>query len=93
MRLLLRPDSDNSTVDSLRVGRIYGDLRDPASLLAAVKGVSKIYHCAAQISTVSGGEQALFANNVLSTRNLLLAARQAGAGRVVVSGSLSAIGY
>jgi len=89
VRLLLRPGSDNSTVDGLSVERVYGDLRDPASLLAAVKGISQIYHCAAQISTVAGREQELFANNVLGTRNLLQAAKQCGVGRVVVSGSLS----
>jgi len=93
VRLLLRPGSDNSTVDGLSVERVYGDLRDPASLLAAVKGISQIYHCAAQISTVAGREQELFANNVLGTRNLLQAAKQCGVGRVVVSGSLSAVGH
>ena len=93
IRLLLRPDSDNSTVDGLSVERVCGDLRDPELLLAAVKGVSQIYHCAARISTMTGGEQELFVNNVLGTRNLLQAAKQAGVGRVVVSGSLSAVGH
>ena len=93
VRVLLRPGSDNSTVDGLNIERAYGDLRDPVSLAAAVKGISRVYHCAAQISTVSGGEQELFANNVLGTRNLLQAAHQAGVARVVVSGSLSAVGH
>jgi nucleoside-diphosphate-sugar epimerase len=93
VRLLLRPGSDNSSVEGLNVERVYGDLRDPGSLEPAVNAVTQIYHCAAQISTVSGGEQELFANNVLGTRNLLQAARQAGVGRVVVSGSLSAVGH
>jgi nucleoside-diphosphate-sugar epimerase len=42
---------------------------------------------------VSGGQQQIYANNVLGTRNLLRAALQNGVGRVVVSGSLSAVGH
>jgi nucleoside-diphosphate-sugar epimerase len=61
--------------------------------VAATAGVERIYHCAAQVSTVAGGEQAIFANNVLGTRNLLQAAQRNGIRRVVVSGSLSAVGH
>jgi nucleoside-diphosphate-sugar epimerase len=93
MRVLLRPDSENSTVDGLDVERVFGDLCDPASLIIATKGATAIYHCAAQISTVSGGEQQIFASNVLGTRNLLRAALENGVQRVVVSGSLSAVGH
>jgi nucleoside-diphosphate-sugar epimerase len=93
VRVLLRPDSDNCSVDGLNVERVFGDLRDPASLVAATRGVISIYHCAAQISTASGSEQQIFANNVLGTRNLLRAALQSGVGRVVVSSSLSAVGH
>jgi nucleoside-diphosphate-sugar epimerase len=93
VRALLRPASDNSSIDGLDVERVFGDLRDPTSLVAATRGVVGIYHCAAQISTVSGGEQLIFANNVLGTRNLLRAALQNRVGRVVVSGSLSAVGH
>jgi nucleoside-diphosphate-sugar epimerase len=93
VRVLLRPQSDNSTVDDLNVERAYGDLRDPASLTAACGGCAAIYHCAAQVSTVSRGERDIFASNVLGTRNLLRAAMQSGVKRVVVSGSLSATGH
>jgi nucleoside-diphosphate-sugar epimerase len=93
VRVLLRPGSDNSTVDGLDVEPTIGDLRDPSSLAAATKGIDAIYHCAAQVSTVVRGEQQLFANNVLGTRNLLRAALENGVRRVVVSGSLSAVGH
>ena len=68
VRVLLRPDSDNSTVDGLNVERAFADLRDPVSLTAATKGATTIYHCAAQVSTVSDGEQQIFVNNVLGTK-------------------------
>src|SRR4051794_830554 len=93
VRVLLRPSSDNSSVEQLNVERVHGDLCDPASLARATDGVSSIYHCAAQISTKSGGEPELFTNNVLGTRNLLRAALRSGVKRVVVSGSLSAVGH
>jgi nucleoside-diphosphate-sugar epimerase len=93
VRVLLRPQSDNSTVDDLKVERVHGDLREPTSLIAASKGCAAIYHCAAQVSTVSRAEQDIFASNVLGTRNLLRAALENGVKRVVVSGSLSATGH
>jgi nucleoside-diphosphate-sugar epimerase len=92
-RVLLRPDSDNSTVDGLDVERVYGDVREKAAMLAATRGCEEVYHCAAQISTKAGGEREIFAINVLGTRNLLAAALQNGARRVVVSGSFSATGH
>src|ERR1700687_1226220 len=93
VRVLLRPQSDNSTLDDLKVERVLGDLRDSDSLIAASKDCAAIYHCAAQLSPVSRGEQGIFDCNVLGTRNLLRAALQNGVQRVVVSGSLSATGH
>ena len=78
VRVLLRPQSDNSTLDDLKVERVLGDLRDSDSLVAASKDCAEIYHCAAQVSTVSRGEQDIFDCNVLGTRNLLRAALQNG---------------
>ena len=72
-------ESDNSALDGLDVERVYGDLRDPAALAAAVRGVERVYHCAAKISTVGGGEHEIFDCNVIGTRNLL--ARRARGGR------------
>jgi nucleoside-diphosphate-sugar epimerase len=93
VRVLLRPDTDNSSVDGLKVERVIGDLRDFASLLAATRDIAQVYHCAARVSTVSGGEQQIFESNVLGTHNMLRAAWQNGVRRVVVSGSLSAVGH
>jgi nucleoside-diphosphate-sugar epimerase len=93
VRVLLRPYSDNSTVDGLDVERVYGDLANPASLDVATRNCAAVYHCAAQISTVSGREAEIYAANVLGTRNLLRAALENGVGRVVMSGSLSAVGH
>jgi 3beta-hydroxysteroid-4beta-carboxylate 3-dehydrogenase (decarboxylating) len=93
VRVLLRRHSNNAALDGLDVERVWGDLRDRASLAAAVRGVDRVYHCAARLTTTDGGEQDLFESNVLGTRNLLATARDAGVGRVVVTGSFSAVGH
>lgn len=93
VRVLLRRGSNNAAVDGLDVERVFGDLKDRDSLAKAVSGASAIYHCAAKISTLELDEEELFASNVLGTRNLLRAARDAGCGRVVVTGSFSAVGH
>jgi nucleoside-diphosphate-sugar epimerase len=93
VRALARRGDNNAALSGLDLEMVNGDLRDIDSLRAATKNVARIYHCAAQISTVEGQEHALFENNVLGTKNLLQAARENGVGRVVVTGSFSAVGH
>jgi nucleoside-diphosphate-sugar epimerase len=93
IRALARRGDNNAALSGLDVELVYGDLREVDSLRAATKNVARIFHCAAQISTVEGQEQALFESNVLGTKNLLQAAREHGVGRVVVTGSFSAVGH
>ncbi|MCY4260831.1 MAG: NAD-dependent epimerase/dehydratase family protein, partial [Rhodobacteraceae bacterium] len=66
------------------------------SVRKAIEGCQKVYHVAAKISTIYGNQEhrrEIFDTNVLGTRNLLQAAREGGAGRVVVTGSFSAVGH
>ena len=77
----------------LDVALAYGDLRDPAALKLAAAGCGRVFHCAAMLSTVPGHERELYDCNVLGTRNLLAACRDAGVERVVVTGSFSAVGH
>ena len=94
--MLLRQGSNSTAVDGLDVEKVYGDLRNWQRVLAAVKGCDRVYHCAAEISTVYGNarfQRKLYENNVLETRNLLRAARQVGVTRVIVTGSSAALGH
>src|ERR1700760_1052650 len=73
LRVLARREEDQANRDAfagLDVDVVYGDLRNLESLRPAVQGIERIFHCAAQISTVDGQEQALFENNVIGTKNL-----------------------
>jgi nucleoside-diphosphate-sugar epimerase len=93
VRALVRPDPNRAGVEKLDVEIVEGDLRDLPALRRAAAGCSHVYHCAAKVQTVQGGEAELFAVNVLGTRNLLTAAREAGVRRVVVTSSLGAVGH
>ncbi len=96
VRVLLRHEDNNAALEGLDVERVYGDIRDLDATRQAVAGCHGVYHCAALVSTVSGTRahrRDIFDSNVLGTRHVLQAAREADAGRVVVTGSISAIGY
>jgi nucleoside-diphosphate-sugar epimerase len=93
VRVLVRDDSDDAALEGLDVERVRGDLRDPTSVRPAVRGCSRVYHCAAKVSNADGQEREIYESNVLGTRNLLQAALASGVGRVVVTGSFSAVGH
>ncbi len=95
-RVLLRREDDNAGLDGLDVERAYGDIRDLDVTRQAVEGCQGVYHVAAKVSTIDGTgahRREVYECNVLGTRNVLQAAREAAAGRVVVTGSFSAVGY
>ncbi len=96
VRVLLRHGENNAALDGLDVERTFGDLRDLHSMRQAIEGCQGVYHCAAMVSTIEGNHahrRDIYECNVIGTRNLLQAARETDAGRVVVTGSFSAVGY
>ena len=96
VRVLLRHEDNNEALEGLEVERAFADIRDLTATRHALTGCQGVYHCAAKISTIEGNHahrREVFECNVLGTRNVLQAAREAGAGRVVVTGSFSAVGY
>jgi nucleoside-diphosphate-sugar epimerase len=93
VRVLVRPGSPREAIRGVDVEVVEGDLRDVSALGPALVGCDRVYHCAAKVQTVQGGEAELFAINVLGTRNLLTAAKNAHARRVVVTSSLGAVGH
>jgi nucleoside-diphosphate-sugar epimerase len=96
VRVMVRAGHDNGALDGLDVEHATADLCDSDSVDAAVQGCSHIYHTAAFVSTIEGDaghRRKIFETNVLGTRRLLEAALRHGVEKVVVSGSLSAIGY
>ncbi|MDE0680334.1 MAG: NAD-dependent epimerase/dehydratase family protein [Gammaproteobacteria bacterium] len=96
IRVLLRHEDNNEGLEGLDVERAYGDIRDLNATRRAIEGCQGVYHVAAKVSTIDGTRahrRELYECNVLGTRNVLQAAREYEAGRVVVTGSFSAVGY
>jgi len=96
VRCLVHPDHNNAGLDGLDVERVEGDVRDLEQMRQAVAGCTRAYHVAAKVSTLGGTDaekRDLYETNVLGTRHVLRAAREAGLKRVVFTGSLSAVGF
>ncbi|MYF58490.1 MAG: NAD-dependent epimerase/dehydratase family protein [Gammaproteobacteria bacterium] len=96
IRVLLRNEDNNEGLEGLDVERAYGDIRDLNDTRRAIEGCEGVYHVAAKVSTIDGTRahrREIYECNVVGTRNVLQAARETEAGRVVVTGSFSAVGY
>jgi len=93
VRALVRHGSDNRALDGLDVERVWGDLRDAGATAAAVRGCQRVYHCAATVSSSERQARDIYQCNVLGTRHVLRAALDTGVERVVVTGSVSAVGW
>src|SRR6185437_3675382 len=81
----------NSVVPEIEVERITGDLRDPESLRRAVAGCGLVFHVAADYRLWAKHPEELVSSNVGGTRNLLEAARDARAERVVYTSTVGCI--
>lgn len=92
VRVLLRPNSDRRSIEGLDVEVAIGDLTDPASLVAAVRGCEALFHVAADYRLWVRDPQTMMATNVDGTRTLILAAAEAGVRRIVYTSSVATLG-
>lgn len=90
--LEVRALSRSSTIDDLAVQTVRGDLRDFPSLQSAVRGCDTVFHVAADYRLWSAHPEEMYASNVDGTRNLIHAAMDAGAKRIVYCSTVGAIG-
>jgi dihydroflavonol-4-reductase len=91
VKALVRETSDRANLQGLDVEIVTGDLNDP-DLVPKLRGCQALFHVAAHYSLLQRERDRLFEINVLGTRNILLAAREAGVERVVYTSSVAAIG-
>src|SRR5689334_20516499 len=77
-------------LDGVRAER--GDVRDPESLLAAMRDCDAVVHAAAVYSYRRSDAGVMAATNLAGTRSVLDAARRAGVGRVVMTSSAATCG-
>lgn len=91
LRLLVRSSSSLDNLEGLRGERVTGDLRDRASLAAAVRGCSTVFHVAADYRLWAPDPQELYRSNVEGTTNLLEEAAQAGVAKIVYTSTVGTI--
>ena len=91
VRVLVRPSSDLRALDGLAVERAVGDLRLPDSLPAALRGIERVFHVAADYRLWARDPREIYESNVTGTRNLLSAARTAGVQRFVYTSTVATI--
>jgi dihydroflavonol-4-reductase len=92
VRCLARPGSRRENLEGLDVEIVEGDLTDSASLARATRGVSTLYHVAADYRLWARDPQELYRSNAGGTENVLFAAAEAGVSRVVYTSSVAALG-
>ncbi|HJY51555.1 MAG TPA: hopanoid-associated sugar epimerase, partial [Stellaceae bacterium] len=92
VRVLARPNSDRRNLGGLAVEIAEGAMEDPCSLARAVAGCRYVYHVAADYRIWVPDPAPMFRANVDGTRDLLTAALEAGAERVVYTSSVATLG-
>jgi dihydroflavonol-4-reductase len=91
LRALARPQSDRRNLEGLDLEIVEGDLCS-RNLVEAMRGVDVVFHVAARYSLWRRDADALYRDNVLGTKSVLAAAREAGVPRTVYTSSVAAIG-
>jgi dihydroflavonol-4-reductase len=92
VRVLVRRSSRIDNLEGLDVEPVYGDLREPESLTAALCGCDALFHVAADYRLWSRNPQELYDSNVGGVRNIFCAAKHAGVEKIVYTSSVGALG-
>jgi dihydroflavonol-4-reductase len=91
VRVLLRASSTNRAIADLSLEYVTGDLRDPASLDRAMKGVKRVFHVAADYRLWAKRSREIYDSNVGGTKNLLNAAKRAGVEQLIYTSTVATI--
>ncbi len=92
VRALARSDGAARTVESLGARSVRGDVLDPRSIAAALDGCSTVFHVVGINAMCLRDPRSMIRTNVEGSVNVVRAAADAGAERVVYTSSSSAIG-
>jgi dihydroflavonol-4-reductase len=91
VRVLMRVSSTNRAIADLSLEYVTGDLRDPASLDRAMKGVKRVFHVAADYRLWARRSKEIYDSNVGGTKNLLEAAKRAGIEQLIYTSTVATI--
>jgi dihydroflavonol-4-reductase len=92
VRCLVRPTSRLDNLKDLSVEFLTGDLRDLESLKQAAKGVTVVYHCAADYRLWCKDPNEMYRSNVEGSNNVMQAAFDEGVERVVYTSTVGCLG-
>jgi dihydroflavonol-4-reductase len=92
VRVLVEPGAPTANLDGLDVETVEGSLLDRAAVERAVAGCATVQHLAAIYSLWMPDERVMYDVNVGGTLTVLLAARRAGATKIVHTSSIAALG-
>lgn len=91
VRVLVRPQSPRTNLAGLPVEVAEGDMRDPAAMAAALRGMRYLFHVAADYRLWAPDPEAIVRTNVDGTLAVMEAAQQAGVERVVYTSSVATL--
>ena len=91
VRVLVRPTSPRGNFTETNYDIAEGDMRDAASVAAAMKDVRYLFHVAADYRLWARNPDEIIANNREGTRTVMEAAREAGVERIVYTSSVATL--
>jgi len=91
VRVLLRPSSQNRAIADLPLEYVTGDLRDTESLDRALKGMTRVFHVAADYRLWAKDSKDIYDSNVGGTKNVLAAAKRAGVQQFIYTSTVATI--
>tara|TARA_E500000331_G_scaffold170436_1_gene164856 strand:- start:1010 stop:1999 length:990 start_codon:yes stop_codon:yes gene_type:complete len=92
VRVLARPKSDRRNLEGLECEIAEGDLNEPGSLRAAVRGCENLFHVAADYRLWTPDPTELYRTNGAATVDLFRAAADAGVTRMLYTSSVATLG-
>ena len=92
VRVLVRKNADMRNIEEYDVKIIKGDLQNIESLKSAVYSCDQVFHVAADYRLWVPDPENMYKTNIDGTRNLILAATDAGVEKIVYTSSVATIG-
>src|SRR6266513_1031449 len=92
VRALIEPGRDDDNLAGLGVERVVGDIRDAATVDAAVDGISTVFHLAAIYRFWAADPDLFYDVNVGGTMNVLRAATRSKIRRLVYTSTVATLG-
>ena len=92
VRVLVRPNADKRNLEKFDLKIIEGDLQNTESLKRAVDSCDQVFHVAADYRLWVPDPDQMYKTNIDGTRNLILAATDAGVEKIVYTSSVATLG-